>query len=320
MKPLYKALILGSFTGILGLILSSAIIALGIDENVDLKLLFNMRGQRQVPSDVIVVSIDNLSSEKLNQPDKPEKWRRSLHATLINNLVKAGAAVITFDMVFSESRSTQDDNLFGDAIRNAGNVILCGSIKKNIESGAGIIEKVIPPLPLLAQSSLAIAPFPLPKVPVKVSQYWTFKKASGDTPTLPVVAFQAFALNEYEKFIRLLKTIDPSLADKLPLDKDEIISRKNFVETIQIIRNIFEKKPQIADKLLEALQDSKQFPVDEKTNLILRSMTHMYQSPNSQYLNYYGPPRTITTIPYYQILQLQNVCRIPTSKKIQSQQ
>jgi len=315
MKPLYKALILGTFTGILGLIFSFVIMEFGIDENVDLKLLFNMRGQRQVPTDVIVVSIDKLSSEKLNQPDKPDKWRRSLHASLVDNLVNAGAAVITFDMVFNESRSTQDDNLFAEAISNAGNVVLCESIKKNIvplpgQSGVDIgdlnIEQVMPPIPSLAQPSVAVAPFPLPKVPVTVSQYWTFKKSAGDKPTLPVVTFQTFALNEYEKFIRLMERIDPSLTDKLPHDKNEIINSKSLVKTIQDIRNIFEREPLIAGKMLEALQVSKQFPVDEKTNLILKSLIHMYQSPSSQYLNFYGHPRTITTIPYYQILKLQD--------------
>ena len=80
MRPLYKALIFGLFTGILGLIFSFVTLELGIEENIDLKLLFNMRGQRQVPSDVVVVSIDKLSSEKLNQPYKPVRWHRSLHA------------------------------------------------------------------------------------------------------------------------------------------------------------------------------------------------------------------------------------------------
>ncbi len=32
----------------------------------------------------------------------------------------------------------------------------------------------------------------------------------------------------------------------------------------------------------------------------------MYEGPSSRYVNYYGPPRTITTIPYYQALQLRN--------------
>ena len=103
-----------------------------------------------------------------------------------------------------------------------------------------------------------------------------------------------------------MERIDPSLTDKLPHDKNEIISSKSLVKTIQDIRNIFEREPLIAGKMLEALQVSKQFPVNEKTNLILKSLIHMYQSPSSQYLNFYGHPRTITTIPYYQILKLQD--------------
>ncbi|MCP4269729.1 MAG: adenylate/guanylate cyclase domain-containing protein, partial [Candidatus Brocadiaceae bacterium] len=266
----------------------------------------------QVPSDVIVVSIDKLSSEILNQSGKTYQWKRSLHASLIDKLVKAGVAVITFDMVFSETRSKHDDDLFAEAIRNAGNVILCESIKKNVvpltgNSGVVVgdlnIEQVTQPISSLAQSSFALAPFPLPKVPVTVSQYWVFKKSVRDKPTLPVATFQAFTLNEYEIFIRLLEKIDPFLTNKLPRDKDDIISSNSLVKTIQDIRSIFENEPMIAEKMLEALRVSKQFPVDEKTNQILKSMIHMYQGPGSRYLNFYGYPRTITTIPYYQILK-----------------
>jgi serine phosphatase RsbU (regulator of sigma subunit) len=32
----------------------------------------------------------------------------------------------------------------------------------------------------------------------------------------------------------------------------------------------------------------------------------MYAAPNSRYINYYGPPRTITTIPYHEALQLRD--------------
>ncbi len=312
MKPLYKALILGLFTAILGLILSFVIVAFNIDEKVDLKLLFKMRGPRQVPSDVVVVSIDKLSSEILNQSGKTYQWRRSLHASLIDKLVKAGVAVITFDMTFNETRSKHDDDLFAEAIRNAGNVILCESIKKNIvpltgNSGVVVgdinIEQVTLPISSLAQSSFALAPFPLPKVPVTVSQYWVFKKSMQDKPTLPVVTFQSFALNEYEIFIRILKKVNPSLTDKLPCNKDDIVSSNNLVKTVQDIRCIFEDDPMIADKMLETLRDSKQFSVDERANQILKSMIHMYHGPGSHYLNFYGYPRTITTIPYYQILK-----------------
>ena len=35
-------------------------------------------------------------------------------------------------------------------------------------------------------------------------------------------------------------------------------------------------------------------------------LTRVYGGPTSRYINYYGPPRTVTTIPYYQALQIRN--------------
>jgi adenylate cyclase len=90
--------------------------------------LFKLRGERQAPSDVVVVSIDKESSENLNLPDNPDKWPRSIHARLIENLVKEGAQVIAFDVHFLESRSAADDNLFAKAISSAQNVVLCGPL------------------------------------------------------------------------------------------------------------------------------------------------------------------------------------------------
>jgi adenylate cyclase len=37
---------------------------------------------------------------------------------------------------------------------------------------------------------------------------------------------------------------------------------------------------------------------------LLKSLIELYGGPNRRYVNYYGPPRTITTIPYHQALQL----------------
>jgi signal transduction histidine kinase len=36
---------------------------------------------------------------------------------------------------------------------------------------------------------------------------------------------------------------------------------------------------------------------------ILKALVNMYRYPNGRYLNFYGPPRTITTVPYFQVLQ-----------------
>ncbi|MGD2024118.1 MAG: CHASE2 domain-containing protein, partial [Desulfobacterales bacterium] len=105
MSRLVKAIILGFLIGIVGLLISPFRFALELEENTGLGLLFKLRGARPAPSDVIVISIEKESSEYLGLPNNPDKWPRSLHARLIDNLVKEGAEVIAFDLHFIESRS-----------------------------------------------------------------------------------------------------------------------------------------------------------------------------------------------------------------------
>jgi adenylate cyclase len=52
--------------------------------------------------------------------------------------------------------------------------------------------------------------------------------------------------------------------------------------------------------LLKNLRDNS--PLYNKKNRLLQSLIRMYQGKDSQYLNFYGPPHTITTIPYYRIV------------------
>ncbi len=108
---LFKAIILGFIVGILGLFVSLFPFILGIEENTGLGLLFKLRGERQAPSDVVVVSIDKESSEQLNIPDNPDKWPRSLHARLSEKLAKEGAEVVSFNVHFIEPCVAEDDNL-----------------------------------------------------------------------------------------------------------------------------------------------------------------------------------------------------------------
>jgi adenylate cyclase len=70
---------------------------------------------------ITVVGIDEESFAKL-QLQWP--WPRRVHAELINRLSAAGAAVIVFDIVFSEPSNPEDDLLMANAIGQAGNVVL----------------------------------------------------------------------------------------------------------------------------------------------------------------------------------------------------
>jgi len=312
MSRLSKALITGFVIGLLGVAATLVPCGIDLEEDIGLDLLFKLRGAREAPPEVIVVTLDKASADNLDLPTRPDKWPRSLHARLIENLARKGAAVIAFDMTFDESRSSEHDNLFAEAIKKAGNVVLCEYLKKEkipltdedgVHTGDLDIERLVPPIPPLARSAVALAPFPLPKVPVKVSQYWMFKTGAGDTPTLPVVVFQVFALDVYDEFIRLLERVSPSQAGGLPRDKDIIIASKGVENLIRVLRDIFEKNPLTAEKMLDVLKNSSSLSRDIKRRRVLKSLIRMYQGDKSRYLNFYGPPGTVTTVSYHQLLQ-----------------
>ncbi|MGD9103456.1 MAG: CHASE2 domain-containing protein, partial [Desulfobacterales bacterium] len=310
MSRLVKAIILGFLIGVVGLLISPFRFVLELEENTGLGLLFKLRGARPAPSDVIVISIEKESSEYLGLPNNPDKWPRSLHARLIDNLVGEGAEVITFDLHFIESRSTDDDHLFAEAIKKARNVVLAEPlIAKEVPlfdkggSAADVhrIVKTVKPIALFSQSAIATAPFSLPRIPFKVNQYWAFQTGAGDSPTLPLVAFQLFTLQVYEKFIQLIEKVSPDQSVKLPEDRHSAIQNGGAQRLIGKIREIFESKPLMAERMLAELEQSE---YDDKTYRLLKSLIMMYAAPNRRYINYYGPPRTIATIPYHRALQI----------------
>ncbi|RPI38507.1 MAG: adenylate/guanylate cyclase domain-containing protein [Nitrospiraceae bacterium] len=310
MSRLAKSIIFGIIIGVTGVMISFVPFSLDVEENIGLNVLFNLRGSRNAPPEVVVVGIDRESSDALNLPGDPRKWPRSLHARLVNNLISAGAAVIAFDMTFEDPGPADEDRVFAEAVRKAGNVVLSSTLKGETVSLTGregspthdvTIVKMVPPVPPLEESAAALAPFPLPKVPVKVSQYWTFGSAAGDTPTIPVVAFDIFVTQTCRDFLYLLKVFTATDGYNLSLEKDDISEDRGVEKVIRRTREFFISKPRAAERMLQALDNSGAAPQKE---LLLTSLIKIYQGMNSRYLNFYGPPRSITTIPYYQILQL----------------
>jgi adenylate cyclase len=307
---LFKAIPLGLLVAITGLVTSFFYFSHEIEEDAGLGLLFKLRGIRAAPPEAVIVSIDRESSEHLNIPDNPDKWPRSLHGRLVERLTREGAKVITFDVHFLESRSVNDDIFFAEAVKKSRNVMLADVLlAKEVPSHTNgsfaaehSIVKISKPMPLLASSAVATAPFVLPRIPFKVNQYWTFQTEAGDAPTLPVVAFQLFTMDLYEDFVRLLNKVAPTQAEKLPRSADAAINTKGLQRTIRDIREIFESDPSIADKILEALEGSNSLSLDGKKASLIRSLVKLYGGTKRRYLNYYGPPRTITTIPYYRAL------------------
>jgi adenylate cyclase len=311
MSSLSKAGLFGLLIGIVGITISFFPLAHKFEEDADLELLFNSRGIRKAPSDVVVVSIDRDSSDQLNVSDNPDRWPRSLHARLVETLAGEGARVVIFDVYFREPRSPAEDNSLAEAIGKARNVVLAEFYRAReipaTENGGPYadehrIVKVLKPIPSLSQSAFATAPFVLPRLPVKVNQYWTFQADAGDSPTHPIVAFQLYTLPLYDEFLRLVEKVSPEQAGKLPRDAVRAIQSQGAAKFMRDIRGVFEGDPQLADKMLRQLQSNAR-PPDNRKNKLLMSLIKLYGGANRRYLNYYGPPRTVSTVPFYRALQ-----------------
>jgi adenylate cyclase len=294
----------------IGLFLGFVAVLFHLEERVGLDLLFLMRGARQPPPEVMVLGIDQESATVFGLHTDPARWPRSLHGRMVEQLARLGARTIVFDMVFDQPGAPEEDESFARAVKRAGNVVLAEFLRRETHSAPGAagapaaivaVEERVPPVAPLATAATALAPFPLPKVPVKVNQYWTFK-TDHTMPTLPVAAFQVFALDAYDSFLRLVREADPQSAQALPASREAVLATGHVGPLIHAVRAAFERRPELGEQLLARLraQGPDGLPADRQR--VLATLVEMYQEPSSRYLNFYGPPGTIPVVSYHHAL------------------
>lgn len=211
----------GLGAALLGLLLAA--LPYDLERQLGLPLLFKLRGARPAPSDVVIVAMNQLSARRLRLKSRYDRWPRRYHATLVNRLRAAGAAMIAFDVVFGpndQQDPEKDDKTLALAIRKAGNVIVSAAIEEEtIESNvidgqpttlttqgttqSPPIKKIRRPISQIEDAAFAVAPFLLPPQFEGIDTYWTFARGPWDLPTLPAAALQTYALSSYEEFVRL---------------------------------------------------------------------------------------------------------------------
>jgi len=293
------ALSLGSITALLGIVAHVVLIALPFNLQTDLDWLFKLRGPRPVPDEVLIVGIDHDSADRLGLPSASKPWPRSQHAQLVNTLTDQGAGVIVFDMYFEESRNATHDRLFAQSLRRAGNVVLFSRLErrrifaKDPSSLSLFTERQRFPIAELAQAAAGWGPFPLPKEPGSVNSFWLFKEELNGTPTLPVVAFQKYALQLCGATVLRAVTAD-----------NPIFSTQHanpLIVLIKTLRAQFQSDPQQAQTLLE--KRLQQRHADTCTQAISAALVDMYRGDNWRYLDFYGPAVSFETISYQRALQ-----------------
>ncbi len=150
-KRLLMILIIGFMSAAVMVFFSGLIFFENIEHRMtDFK--FSARGsdwERIESSNIVIVAIDDQSFAEI-----PYKypWPRTYHAKLVENLHRAGAKTVLFDVTFSEESSIdpQQDEIFRDAIGNANNVVLAGKMVIEEREGFSLIS-LLPPIEKLQE-------------------------------------------------------------------------------------------------------------------------------------------------------------------------
>jgi adenylate cyclase len=299
-----RTLVLGVVLGIVGALASLLPATFRLEERLGLGLLFAVRGPLPAPTQVVIVGVSRDAARTVGQTTELDTWPRDLHAQLVERLTAQGATAIAFDLLFHEPRPGSGDGLFAASIERAGNVVLLEWTGSDVlslgGSSEGWVETRTLPLPELKDAALGSAPFVLPTVPVTVGQSWTFGRASNDMPSLPAVVVQAHLLAHYEGFVGLVERARPGTTAEWPQTRAAVQQRRGIEVTMTTIRRAFQSDSGLRAAAHRELQHG---DYSATAASALEALLDLYAGPSSRFLNFYGPARSVPTLPYDRALQ-----------------
>jgi adenylate cyclase len=294
---------LGLLTGTVGLALSIVPSVSALEDSLGLKWLFFARGTVAPPPNVTVVSIDEAATARAGFPQLLRDWPRSLHARLVDRLVASGASVIAFDIEFFRRRDSDEDDLeFARAITRARRVVLVQRFEVARVDGHEVWQRRNP-IPTLADAAFGLAPVPVPDAPV-VSWFWSFLRTPdwGELPSLPAVALQVHAAFALGPLLDRLQRAGVDGLAGLPRTTEEIRTTADLLRLMQIIRSQVSAKPSAIAAMTRELQRSAGEADPIAQTDLLRALVELYSGSGTAYLNFFGPPGTICTVPYDKLL------------------
>lgn len=140
---------------------------------------FRARGTIAAPKDVLIVSMDDFSAQKLGV--SAMVWPRALHVQLIERLKEFGANRVIFDVLFNEKREEADDLALAAAMKKLPVAIAKVRAVDIGQEGAGQDKPVIlEPLGLFVEAAKAVVFVFAPSDPDGVVR--RFQTAGGDVP------------------------------------------------------------------------------------------------------------------------------------------
>ena len=290
MSRLRTACAIGLATGAIGVLLSLVPAIVSLEDSLGLRWLFQIRGPLPAPAGVVVVSIDEPAAIRLDLKTQVRDWPRAYHARLIDRLVDQGASVVAFDLrFFRDSPVAADDDALMKAIERSKRVVLV----QMLEQFPGAVRRQ-DPIPAFAGVAASLAPVPIPKTPL-VSWFWSFLRVNGvEVPTLPAVALQVGSV----RIAALLQDVLKRAGLETPMPR--LGTPSEVLTYMQEMRRRLKGNNATLSRVRDQLAMSPQ--IDDRERQLARAVAALYVEDGAPYLNFYGPPGSVCTVPYEVVL------------------
>jgi adenylate cyclase len=164
-----------------------------------LDLLFLIRGSLPPPPEIVIVAIDEPSLAEIS---KQWPWPRSIHAHLIEQLKKAGARVIGFDILFTERSHPDDDRALERAMQEVSNVVL---LSEQVTIDDPLYRNTIRMDPIEPFKAVAVTGLSS----LQIYPDGTVRRAHLEFPDIPSFALQVVRLYMADQAAQLTKTQPP---------------------------------------------------------------------------------------------------------------
>jgi adenylate cyclase len=296
-----KGIALGLIVGAIGIAVRPTAVGVRLEEDVGLAWLFALRGPRVPPAQVAVVSIDKASAQQLGMDVQDWPPPRTVHAAVIRSLTQHRVSAIVMDVWFDGHENAEDDDDLARAMTESGAVALVQRLDRARVSGAGVYtESLQSPIRQLQESAISLAPFPLPRES-RTTLFWPFFETSaGVLPTLPAVALQVYALPGLDRFVSLLRQAGIAQLDALPR---RVTSAADSQLLMRSLRRVIVGDRAGAERARVLLEGDGAGDLPSGERQVRSALLGLYCGGDAYYLNFYGPPGTIETVPFHELLK-----------------
>jgi adenylate cyclase len=285
-------------------------IGFGLEEEIGLQWLFDVRGPRPPPPQAVVVRFDRDALARLRAlPPDSAQWPQPLasctarHGTmptladatrldrlprgvvtcLIEELARRGAVVIAFDISFRRDPSREDGiPTLAAALEQHGGVILLDQAVRQLGQAAAVPSSRRDPVqadwlegphPELAAAAIATAPFLLPRGTSRLHQFWTFNPALPAPTQMPVRALEVLAQH--------------ALINLVHATEEDVPTTLSSAKRLNRLTDWFRAQVATSDGGISHAELARLSPND---SFVLRALSRTYRGPDAYFLNFYGPP------------------------------